>query len=446
MKDISIKILNLSKVYRLYKDPIDRLKESLHPLRKKYHHQFYALKDINLQIFKNEVVGIIGRNGAGKSTLLKIMTGVTKQTTGTVRTNGKILSLLELGAGFNPELNGLENIYFNGSLFGICKEEMKGKVDSIINFADIGTFIDQPIKSYSSGMVVRLAFAIIANIDADILIIDEALSVGDAFFVQKCMRFLRKFIEDGTLIFVSHDSSAVLNLCSRAIWLSNGQIRADGLPKDISADYLADLYEETQGDCTINIDEEKNKFLCDIIDKDKFQRDMRQDFINNSNLRNDIELFKFNHDAESFGRKGARIEMVRLIDENNNTISWVVGGEIVSIEIICSIFEDIFSPIIGFIVKDRLGQYIFADNTFLTYINKPIDVKTGERLTAKFTFSMPMMPKGEYCVCVAVAEGTQKEHIQHHWIHEALIFKVHSSAVCHGLLGIPMKNIEMEVR
>jgi len=184
--DIAIKAENLTKTYRLYDSNLDRLKESLHPLRRKYHHEFNALHDFNFEVKKGETVGIIGKNGSGKSTLLKIITGVLTPTSGSVTVNGRISALLELGAGFNPELTGIENVYFNGTLMGYSKEEMHAKLDDILGFADIGEFVRQPVKSYSSGMFVRLAFAVAINIDPDILIVDEALAVGDIFFQQKC--------------------------------------------------------------------------------------------------------------------------------------------------------------------------------------------------------------------------------------------------------------------
>ena len=439
MNDIAIGVQNVSKVYRLYDDPLDRLKESLHPLRKKYHRDFYALKDVCFEVKKGETVGIIGKNGSGKSTLLKILTGVLTASNGHVVTYGKVLALLELGAGFNPELTGIENIYFNGALLGATREEMDAKLEAILAFADIGEFVCQPVKTYSSGMVVRLAFAVIANMDAEILIVDEALAVGDAFFVQKCMRFLRKFIETGTLVFVSHDSGAVLNLCSRAIWLSEGDLQADGTPKKITEAYLANLYEAQQGISAISpISENKSD------NKPNEYRDMRLDFINSSSYRNDIELFRFNENNDSFGKGGASIVSVGLVDEQEKPLAWVMGGEMVSLIIRCKAKVDFFSPIVGFFVKDRLGQNVFAENTFLTYINNPIAVKAGQELKAKYTFRMPVMPVGDYSICASIAEGTQQEHVQHHWLYEGLAFKVHSSAVCHGLIGIPMKKIELK--
>jgi ABC-type polysaccharide/polyol phosphate transport system ATPase subunit len=240
MRDIAIKVDNLTKVYHLFDDPVARLKEALHPLRKKYHRDFFALNDLTFEVKKGETVGIVGKNGSGKSTLLKILTGVLTPSKGHYMTQGRILALLELGAGFNPELTGIENIYFNGILLGADRNEIDHKLDAILEFADIGEFVHQPVKTYSSGMYVRLAFAIIANMDADVLIIDEALSVGDVAFRNKCMERIKKMRERGaTLLFVSHDLSTLQMICDRAIWLDKGEVKGDGDPISICQNYHA---------------------------------------------------------------------------------------------------------------------------------------------------------------------------------------------------------------
>jgi lipopolysaccharide transport system ATP-binding protein len=236
--NIAIKVENLTKVYHLYNKPQDRLKEALHPFRKSYHHDFYALNDVSFEVKKGETVGIIGKNGAGKSTLLKIITGVLTPSSGNVEVKGKIASLLELGAGFNPEMTGFENIYFNGTLMGFSKEEMDDKVENILEFANIGEFIDQPVKMYSSGMFARLAFSVAINVDADILIVDEALSVGDMLFQAKCIAKMTTLMEEGTtILFVSHDIHAVRALCNQGVYLEKGNVTFAGNAGD-----AVDLY------------------------------------------------------------------------------------------------------------------------------------------------------------------------------------------------------------
>ena len=230
MTNTAIKVSHLTKIYKLYDKPIDRLKESLHPLKKQYHKDFYALNDVSFEIKKGETVGIIGKNGAGKSTLLKIITGVLTPSSGHVHVNGRIASLLELGAGFNPEYTGIENIYLQGTLMGYSHQEMETKIDEILAFADIGDFVHQPVKSYSSGMYARLAFSVAINVEPDILIVDEALSVGDMFFVEKCITKMNQIItkNKSTLIFVSHDLTTIRRSVGRVIWFENGSIKEDG--------------------------------------------------------------------------------------------------------------------------------------------------------------------------------------------------------------------------
>jgi lipopolysaccharide transport system ATP-binding protein len=441
MKKSIIKIENISKVYNLYKDPLDRLKEALHPFRKKYHQKYFALKDVTFDVKKGETVGIVGRNGCGKSTLLKIITGVLTPTSGSAIIDGKVLALLELGSGFNPEISGFENVYFNGALMGATRDEIDSKIDLILGFADIGDFIYQPVKTYSSGMYVRLAFAVIANMEADILVIDEALSVGDAFFTQKCMRFLRTFKENGTVLFVSHDTSAVTNLCHRAVWLENGSIRKIGKAKDISEGYLEAYYEEKQGS------QKKYEVLRAIpVDADipHVFRDQRQDLINNSILRNDLEIFRFDAEASSFGNRGGKIIDTVLTDQKNNPLLWAVGGEGVILKVKAVANKPINNPIIGFIVKDKLGQNLFGDNTYISQIGKQLLIEENQYFQACFKFIMPIMPPGDYSICVALAEGTQENHMQHQWIHDALMFKSHSSSVSTGIIGIPMEAVSID--
>ncbi|MGM3175527.1 ABC transporter ATP-binding protein [Dickeya lacustris] len=447
--DIAIKVENLNKCYEIYDNPLDRLKQFIFPpivrsltgKDKKYHKDFWALRNISFEVKKGETVGLIGRNGCGKSTLLQLICGTLSQTSGDIQTNGRIAALLELGSGFNPEFSGRENVYMNASVLGLKKTEIDQRFNDIIAFADIGEFIDQPVKNYSSGMVVRLAFAVIAHVDADILIIDEALAVGDAFFIQKCMRFLRSFMEKGTVLFVSHDTAAVINLCNKAIYIDKGEVISIGAPKDITAKYLASLYEEEQDISYSATDHDDVKEI-----NDSEYRDFRESMINVSTLRNDIEIFKFSRDADSFGSGGATINSVRLLDSDGTPLSWIVGGENVILEVRCFAKEDIFQPIVGFDFKDRLGQVIFGDNTYLKYKNTPSEIKSGQTVVARFHFKLPMLPTGDYTVNAAIADGTQEKHVQLHWVYDAMMVKVHASSICFGLVGIPMRDIELSIK
>ena len=307
-RDSAISIKNISKFFEIYEKPSHRLWQMLYHGRKRFYRPFWALQDISFEVKRGECVGIIGRNGAGKSTLLQIITGTLSPSSGTVECNGRVAALLELGSGFNPEFTGQENVYLNASILGLTKEEIDAKYDDIVAFADIGEFINQPVKSYSSGMAVRLAFAVVAHVDADILIVDEALSVGDAFFTQKCMRFLRQFMEKNTVLFVSHDTGAVNSLCNAAIMLENGRIKKIGTPKEITEQYLEDVCLSAQGQDPLAVEKTKQG-VPETPHPEDFQ-DLRQVFINNTCLRNDIEVFRFNPDESSFGKRGATITNV----------------------------------------------------------------------------------------------------------------------------------------
>ncbi len=437
--EVAIKINNLSKCYQIYEKPHERLLQMFARGRRQYYREFWALKDISFEIKKGETVGIIGRNGSGKSTLLQMICGTLNPTSGTIETHGRIAALLELGSGFNPEFTGLENVYMNASVLGLTNQEIDSRFDDIVAFADIGDFIDQPVKTYSSGMMVRLAFGVIAHVEADILVIDEALAVGDAFFTQKCMRFLRNFMKKGTVLFVSHDTASIKNLCNQAIWIEKGQVLQTGTPKYVCEHYLEAFYEVQQGKSSTTTLRtlKKSEALVPL-------KDQRLEFINTSNLRNDLQIFKFDPEAASFGKGGAQIYDVRLLDIYEHQLTWVVGGEQVMLRIIANIHQDLNSPIMGFFVKDRLGQVLFGDNTFLTYRDQLFESLSGADLQAVFVFFMPLLPPGEYSIGVAIANGTQEVHEQHHWIHDAVLFKSESSSVASGLIGIPMQAVTLQ--
>ena len=445
--DFAIRVSNLSKCYQIYEAPRDRLKQFVMPRvrralgkpNKQYFREFWALKDVSFEIKKGETVGIIGRNGSGKSTLLQMVCGTLTPTSGTIETKGRIAALLELGSGFNPEFTGRENVYMNASVLGLTNQEIDDRFDEIVAFADIGEFVEQPVKTYSSGMMVRLAFAVIAHVDADILVVDEALAVGDAFFTQKCMRFLRNFMKTGTVLFVSHDTGSIKSFCNYAVWLEKGQVIQEGTPKDVCELYLEAFYEAQQGKGSTT------KLRAFKMPDDSLPiKDQRLEFINTSNLRNDLQIFKFDPEAASFGKGGAQIHDVSLLDENEHPLAWIVGGEKVILRAMVRAHQDLDSPIVGFYVKDRLGQTLFGDNTFISYREQLVHCQEGSELQADFVFFMPLLPSGEYSITIAVANGTQEIHEQHHWIHDAVLFKSESSSVALGLIGIPMLEVKLQ--
>ena len=437
---LAISVRGLCKCYQIYEQPEDRLKQALLPRLqrlarregKRYYREFWALRDVSFEVRRGETLGVIGKNGSGKSTLLQIICGTLTPTAGEVRVSGRVAALLELGSGFNPEFTGRENIHMSGAVLGLTREQVEARFDDIVAFADIGDFIGQPVKTYSSGMYVRLAFAVIAHADADILVIDEALSVGDVFFAQKCMRFLRRFQQTGTVIFVSHDASAVVNLCDRAILLEQGRLKLEGDAKSVSEAYVAVAYDLPARHAGIAPGPASDD-----------PPDHRAELIARSQLRNDIEVFRFDPDRAGFGDGSAKIVSVRLVDAQGQPLNWIVGGEHVRLVVACEARQALRSPIIGFFLKDRLGQRLFGDNTYLTYSAAPMALAAGQRLEATFEFNMPILPQGQYSLDVAIADGTQVEHTQADWVHDAVVLESHSSSASTGLVGIPMRDIRL---
>lgn len=432
---------NIDKRFEIYSRPLDRLRQLFSNKNdKKFYKEFWALKGISFNVKQGETLGIIGDNGAGKSTLLEIIASTLEPTNGTITRNRKVAALLELGAGFNPEFTGRENIHINASIMGLNNIQIAEAIEKIIIFSELSEFIDQPVRTYSSGMYVRLAFSILMEIKAEILIIDEALAVGDIKFVQKCMRYLDEFKKTGTLILVSHDLPTIVKLCDRAIWLNKGELKEIGSAKNVTEAYLAGLFgsENSGGKGSEGEKAEPDKDLESFIDQ-------RQSFINHSNLRNDIKVFQFDQNHKSFGTKGIEIENVHLVDELGGHLSWVVGGELVHLEIFCRALDDIKQPIIGFYFKDKLGQNLFGDNSYLSYLDAEIQVKSQEKFSGSFVFRMPTLPAGEYSIAVAAAEGTQKEHTQHHWIHDAILLQSITTSNVFGLVGVPMSKVELKL-
>ncbi|MBI1779549.1 MAG: ABC transporter ATP-binding protein [Proteobacteria bacterium] len=434
-----VRAQHLGKVYRLYDRPQDRLLEALSFGRRRLHRDFHALEDVSFEVARGETIGIIGRNGSGKSTLLQMVAGTLNPSAGSVAIKGRVAALLELGAGFNPEFTGRENVLINGMLLGLSREEVLARFDSIRAFADIDEFLDQPVKTYSSGMYTRLAFAVVAHVDADLLIIDEVLAVGDAFFQQKCMRFLRSFQERGAILFVSHDTAAVTALCGRALWLDRGRLRAEGSAEAVSKAYL-DAF--LLGD---RVESRVGEGAPGTVPDERRRRDQRLDLVNASRWRNDIEIVALDAPGDGRGQGGATIRSVELQDEAERPLAWLVGGEIVRLVLEGEAHRHIDGAILGFYFKDRFGQFLFGDNTLLKTAERPLVLEAGEACRAVFTFRLPLLPPGDYAVSAAFAEGHRiEEHAQQHWLHEALVLKVHSSSVHRGLIGLPMIDIALE--
>ncbi|MGH8032427.1 MAG: ABC transporter ATP-binding protein [Luteimonas sp.] len=440
--DVAIEVRGLSKDYLIFDKPSYRLWQMLFRGWRKFYRAHNVLRDVSFCVQRGETVGLIGRNGSGKSTLLGLICGTLPPSAGSATAFGRVAALLELGAGFNPELTGLDNIELCAQIYGLTDEQLAARRPSIVEFAGIGDYITQPVKTYSSGMFTRLAFSVVAHVDADILVVDEALAVGDAYFVQKCMRFLENFKSNGgTLLFVSHDMGTVSSLCDRAIWIRDGSIAMDAAPKDVANEYLADIYNTQQGEGLAP------PAVPALPDKATGSRsdpvDLRHELFLRSTARNDIEIFKFTP-GHDFGLGGAHIESAALYDDHGRALSWAIGGELVRLEVHIRAQAALSAPIIGFVVKDRQGQPLFGDNTYLPYIDRPVSVEQDENLTAAFAFRMPILAYGTYSISVAIADGTQSNHVIHQWLHDAIILSSHSTSLSTGLIGIPMHNIELQ--
>ena len=363
--------------------------------------------------------------------------GTLRPSVGEVHVRGRVAAMLELGSGFNPEFTGRENLRLSASIMGLSPEDLTSREPDIIDFAEIGDFIDQPVKLYSSGMYARLAFAVMAHMDPDILIVDEILSVGDAAFQQKCMRFIRRFRERGTLLFVSHDEAAVLNLCDHAIWLDVGTVRMMGSARDVCYAYQASIEKNKSNAGAFHIGGQRKS-----IDQEE---DATEQLLRDMGAAPKVKAFSFDAEAPWHGHGGATIENVSLLDGDGNPSDLITGGDEVTLKVEAVAKQDLENPIIGFYVKDRLGQNLFGNNTYMTYAEHGVRAAANARITATFRFRLPFMPSGNYAVTAAVADGTQEDHIQHHWIDDAILFKVVNPVEIQGLLGVPMNAIELIV-
>lgn len=432
--ELAITVDGLGKCYQIYEQPRDRLLQMLWRGRRQYYREFWALQDVSFEVRRGETLGIIGCNGSGKSTLLQLICGTLNPSQGEAVVHGKVAALLELGAGFNPEFTGRENVYMAAALYGLSRDDVTARLAKIEEFADIGEHIDQPVKTYSSGMYVRLAFAVIAHVDADVLVIDEALAVGDAIFTQKCMRFIRAFQARGTLLFVSHDMGSVLNLCKRAIWLEHGKVMRFGESKEVAEAYLQFTLQQTYGD-------EAQLAAAGAVATEV--ESLRQE----PEFSYGVEMTIADNLAQAQGwRSGlAELQEVRLTFPDGSIPPAFQGGERVTMLITAKANATLERPILGFIFKDRLGQDLFGENTLPLTDRAPMSVEAGQVFTARFTFTLPMLPNGQYAVMASVADGDLYDNIQHHFLHDALVVQVASSRVRWGLVGVPFERIEMKV-
>lgn len=403
MAEHAIEVKNVTKIYKLYEKPIDRLKESLSPSHKSYHKDFHALNGISFTVEKGQTVGIIGTNGSGKSTILKIITGVLTPTSGEVSVDGKISALLELGAGFNSDYTGIENIYMNGTMMGYSRKEMDEKLQDILDFADIGDFVYQPVKSYSSGMFVRLAFALAINVEPEILIVDEALSVGDVFFQSKCYRRMEEIRKSGsTILMVTHDMGSIIKYCDKVVLLNQGEFVAEG-----PAGKMVDLYK---------------KILAGQFEtpEEEVKEAGRKDFSGEAASPVETALMKekltINANRTEYGDGRAEIFDLGLLDARGNVTNLLLKGESFTIKERIRFHAELEAPIFTYTIKDKKGTDLTGTNTLFegTQIQP---VKRGDVYEVSFTQRMTLQG-GEYLLSMSCTGFEGGEHVVYHRLYD----------------------------
>lgn len=443
--DIAIRVHNLSKCYQIYDKPHDRLKQSLYPRlqrligwsTKQYHREFWALKDVSFEVKKGETVGIIGRNGSGKSTLLQIICGTLAPTSGNIEAKGRIAALLELGSGFNPEFTGRENVYMNGIVLGLSKEEIDERFDAIASFADIGQFIEQPVKTYSSGMSVRLAFAVQAQVDPDILIVDEALSVGDIRFQNKCFRRFDELRENGcSVLFVTHSLGQIDAFCESTIWLEAGYIKAQGKPASITRAYTNLMVHglPTTSDIT-----QKNKYPeeQEAQFQDEEFNDSKKNWLSLSNCKNikNPGMVKLGRFRVAFNEQFGLTEI-----ESQPSI--------VTVELEAEFSEFVISPLLGLGIFNNLNEPVIHFNSFVIWSDLD-EIAPGKILLFNCRFTMPPLRPGEYLITIGIDDGVPNASIMLCHVYDLFPFRVVAEDILHvqgGYVATDDAIIEMHTR
>ncbi len=407
-KNLAISVQDVTKIYRLYDKPIDRLLEAMSITKKTYHKKFFALDKISFEIEKGTTVGIIGTNGSGKSTILKIITGVLNPSSGSVEVDGNISALLELGAGFNMDYTGIENIYMNGTMMGFSREEMEKKLPEILEFADIGDFVHQPVKTYSSGMFVRLAFALAINVEPEILIVDEALSVGDVFFQAKCYKKMEEIRQKGTtILMVTHDMGSVIKYCDKVILLNRGSFVAEG-----KAGEIVDLYKKilaNRFEIEEEVEEDKLPVEAKVANTDKLMK----------------ESLSINPSVTEYGDGRAKIYDLGLIDSKGEISNLLIKGEEFTIKERIRFFADIKQPIFTYTIKDKKGTELSGTNTMfeLTDIE---EVHAGDSYDVEFRQKMNLQG-GEYLISMSCTGFENGQHVVYHRLYDVASITVISN-------------------
>lgn len=435
----AIEVRGVSKFYNLYERPQDRVKELFSLTKKKYHTLYKALDQVSFTVKKGETLGIIGRNGAGKSTLLKLITGVITPSEGSIETRGEISALLELGTGFNPEYTGYENIFLNGSMRGFSDEEMQEKVKEIVDFADIGEYMGQPVKTYSSGMFARLAFAVMISFKPEILIVDEALSVGDIFFQQKCNTFMKEEMKGVTKLLVTHDMNSIANMADRVILIDRGKIIREGKPLEVIEDYLKLLHTSVfQSEEAAAKDEDARLNAATEAEAEALALEAA------AREKEKAEIGWVDAPKESIG--GAQdilIDRCRMLI-NGDAVDVVKPGDEVRIELLLHAKKDADNIIIGYTFKDKYGNSIFAQSTLGENIMIE-GVKQGEVRKASLSFHWPEVKEGDYFLTLGIGEGyDQMVHTVQCWVHSVLHVQAIALKPMHGIINHVIEEFKIE--
>lgn len=411
-----ILLQHLSKKYPIYDRPSHKFLELLTLRKKQFHREFWALRDLDLEVPAGSTVGVIGQNGSGKSTLLQLVAGILRQTRGDCLVKGTVAALLELGSGFNPEFTGRENVFMNGAIMGFTRAQVQERLAQILEFAEIGDFIDQPVKTYSSGMFMRLAFSAAIHADPDILLVDEALAVGDVIFQHRCINRINQLRKAGkTILFVTHDLQAVTRFCDRAILLDQGQKIEDGTPEHVVQRYQALIFERERREAG------KGEFWGPVDQDTGLQV---------------VNTIPFIHSRYGEGR--AKVLGIILLSGDGEVLNEMRENQDVQLVISAQVQQDIEHPIIGFTLRDRLGVEITSSNTSYEGLHLP-PASCGEIITVGFRITVPRMRPGSYSISPAVAQGNIWEHTVEDWIDNALIVNIADSGLIYGMMQWPVK-------
>jgi lipopolysaccharide transport system ATP-binding protein len=418
----------ISKCFRIYRRPSDHLKELLTFGRRRHHEPFWAVKDVDLIVERGCCLGLIGENGSGKTTLLRMLAGVIRPTSGRVEVHGRVSALLELGAGFNPEFTGRENIFLNASILGFTDSQTRERIPSIEKFAEIGEFVDRPVKTYSSGMFVRLAFAVAIHMDPDVLIVDEALSVGDIFFQQRCIRRIQHLKHQGvTIVFVSHDLGAVRSLADRTVWMEHGKVVLAGDTEEVVTKYLSAML--TRGRKEILDEEAIGKPLAAAGDLDISEEALAR-------IPNFIEgVPNVDH---RFGNGKARVRGIGVFGEEGDALGGVGQGDRICIRISVEFLDEIQNPNVGFMMRNRLGEDVTGTNAMFEGMRLPV-AHRGDRLSVDFVMDLPYLQAGFYHLSPAVADGMLDQYDMCDWIDNACAIEVRERTSTYGHLRVPTR-------